>query len=124
VKTLGIQFKLNFWLMKWLACIEVQNCLKINKQAWISMNGSLDFSLFKMYKWWLKLGGVYGVLVVLDMEINALEKGINNGMTNYEVLSKLVKLLIRELWGKSRKITLINWLNYTVSIFYELMVIK
>jgi len=90
----------------------------------ISMNGSLDFSLFKMYKWWLKLGGVYGVLVVLDMEINALEKGINNGMTNYEVLSKLVKLLIRELWGKFRKITLINWLNYTVSIFYELMVIK
>ena len=90
----------------------------------ISMNGSLDFSLFKMYKWWLKLGGVYGVLVVLDMEINALEKGINNGMTNYEVLSKLVKLLIRELWGKSRKITLINWLNYTVSIFYELKVIK
>jgi hypothetical protein len=70
------------------------------------------------------LGGVYGVLVVLDMEINTLEKGINNGMTNYEVLSKLVKLLIRELWGKSRKITLINWLNYTVSIFYELMVIK
>jgi hypothetical protein len=58
------------------------------------------------------------------MEINALEKGINNGMTNYEVLSKLVKLLIRELWGKFRKITLINWLNYTVSIFYELMVIK
>lgn len=124
MKTLGIQFKLNFLLMKWLACIEVQNCLKINKQAWISMNGSLDFSLFKMYKWWLKLGGVYGVLVVLDMEINALEKGINNGMTNYEVLSKLVKLLIRELWGKSRKITLINWLNYIVSIFYELMVIK
>lgn len=67
---------------------------------------------------------MYGVLVVLDMEINALEKGINNGMTNYEVLSKLVKLLIRELWGKFRKITLINWLNYTVSIFYELMVIK
>jgi len=90
----------------------------------ISMNGSLDFSLFKMYKWWLKLGGVYGVLVVLDIEINALEKGINNGMTNYEVLLKLVKLLIRELRGKSRKITLINWLNYTISIFYELMVIE
>jgi hypothetical protein len=70
------------------------------------------------------LGGVYGVLVVLDIEINALEKGINNGMTNYEVLLKLVKLLIRELRGKSRKITLINWLNYTISIFYELMVIE
>jgi len=67
---------------------------------------------------------VYGVLVVLDIEINALEKGINNGMTNYEVLLKLVKLLIRELRGKSRKITLINWLNYTISIFYELMVIE
>jgi hypothetical protein len=35
MKTLGIQFKLNFGLMKWMACVEVQNCLKMNKKVWL-----------------------------------------------------------------------------------------